>query len=753
MYRINLDTLRASSGLSDQESPTSLGMLEPSVGGFMRNVCVIGAGTMGSGIAAHLANIGFNVTLLDQDADAIRQRLEAAKAARPPHFYLDATVDSIRAGSVAENLDWVREADWVCEAIIEKLDAKRNLFAQIEPLIREDAFVSTNTSGLQIALLTDGRSEAFKRKFLGTHFFNPPRYLKLLELIPTDETDLEIVQKMSAFLEDACARRVVTVKDTPGFIANRYGMWSMFWATHVAEKLGFSIEMVDAITGPFLGRPKSGSFRLNDLVGIDIMVDIAQNLIERCPHDPMTNKLANPKSIDFLMEKGWLGSKSGQGYYRKEGKQFLALDLGTFAYRETREVDLPTLAALGRKSLGERLREALQGKDEVGEYLREYLIPTLQYAVQIAEEVSHNVQDFDRVMRWGFGWEMGPFELIDAIGAENLGLAAGTYYNAGQVRSHQGTFFSPAAEPQYATIHDFPIIAQYPDINLRDLGDGVTAIALTTKMGTVTPTAVSSLHQILDEGSVTRFVLTSEAKVFSVGFDLKFFATKIDEGDFDAIDQAIAEFQRLNIRLRGIPGVAAVWGYCIGGGYELALGCSLIAASPETQIGLPEAKVGLIPGGAGNAILRLRTQDQGAKGLTEAVKTLALGQLSINADDARRYGYLNRDDVTVYHPDRLLMDAKALALKATAKPLPTWQPISGPLKGMIDSMQQELVAKGVLTQWDQTISDKSKGIFSRANSLDEAIQLEREAFIALCKEGLSVARIKHMLESGKPLRN
>ncbi|MEZ5163149.1 MAG: 3-hydroxyacyl-CoA dehydrogenase NAD-binding domain-containing protein [Fimbriimonadaceae bacterium] len=403
-----------------------------------QNVCVIGAGTMGSGIAAHLANIGFNVTLLEQTREHAEKAFARAKDVRPPHFYVKSTAEKIRLGGVDQDLEWIREADWVCEAIIEKLDAKKALFEKIEPLLKEDAFISTNTSGLQIGLLSEGRSESFRRRFLGTHFFNPPRYLKLLELIPTEETDPAVVQQMTEFLEKDVARRVVLAKDTPGFIANRYGMWSMIYTVHVAEKLGLSIEQVDAITGPFLGRPKSASFRLNDIVGLDIMVDIAQNLIERCPHDPQIPHLATPKSIASLIEKGWIGSKAGQGYYKKEGNQFVSYDMVTGAYRERLEPSLPSLDALARKPLGERLREGLQLRDEVGEFLRAYLIPTLQYAVALKEEISHNVRDFDRVMQWGFGWEAGPFEMIDAIGAEHLGIEAKSFYSDGQIQDFAG---------------------------------------------------------------------------------------------------------------------------------------------------------------------------------------------------------------------------------------------------------------------------------------------------------------------------
>ncbi|MFM9872884.1 MAG: 3-hydroxyacyl-CoA dehydrogenase/enoyl-CoA hydratase family protein [Fimbriimonadaceae bacterium] len=718
-----------------------------------RRVCVIGAGTMGSGIAAHLANLGFDVTVLEQTKQMADEKLASAAKLRPPHFYLSGTVNTIKTGSITEDLDAIRNADWVCEAIIEKIDAKRALFEHIDPLIRKDAQVSTNTSGLEINLLIEGRSESFRKKFVGTHFFNPPRYLKLLELIPTQDTDPAVIEGYVKFFHDHAARRCVVVKDTPGFIANRYGMWSMFHAVHVAEKLGLTIEEVDEITGPFIGRPRSASFRLNDIVGLDIMQDIATNLIERCPHDPETKQLQTPTSIAYLIEKGWIGSKAGQVYYKKEGKQFVSFDLKTHGYRERQEPNLPALKELGRLPFGERLRAALQDKSEVGEFLRLYLVPALKYAVSISEEISHDVRDFDRVMQWGFGWELGPFETIDAIGAEFLGIDIQPFYRNLEIQSHNGTYFTPASEPEFATIRDFPILESHEGFNVRDLGDGVHAISTTTKMGVIGPPLIKSLADYLESGKSKRFVLTSEAKIFSAGFDLKFFAEKIESGNFDAIDQAIADFQRLNSLIGSTPSVAAISGYCIGGGFELAAGCSLIAASPETQIGLPETLVGLIPGGAGNAVMRLRAQSGGAKRFIEVVQTIATGALSANSDDARRIGFLRDEDITVFHPDRLLTEAKTLALNAVPLVRPEWQEVTGPVKGMIDRMLQELQKLGVISNHDVVIAEKVKHIFADSTSWEDANNRERKAFVELCREGLSQARIKHMVETNKPLRN
>jgi 3-hydroxyacyl-CoA dehydrogenase len=702
---------------------------------------------MGSGIAAHMANLGFSVTLLDLTEDSVRGAFDRAKRARPPHFYVPETAESVRLGSIGRNLEWAGEADWVCEAIVEKLDAKRQLFQMLEPLLREDAFVSTNTSGLEISILSEGRSDSFRRRFLGTHFFNPPRYLKLLELIPTPETDASVVRAMTGFLEEGAARRVVVAKDTPGFIANRFGMWSMFHATHVAERLGLTIEQVDLITGPFLGRPRSGSFRLNDLVGIDIMEDIARNLVSRCPDDPHTKELEPPRSLAFLLEKGWIGEKAGQGYYRREGRELMSLDLVTLAYRMRLEPDLPSVAALAKKPLPERLREGLQLRDEVGEFLREYLPSTLAYADWLKKDISHSVEDFDRVMMWGFGWEAGPFAMRDMVGASEQ-----QHFVGSTQLGFDDQYVPRAVEPQYATIGDFRLIESREGFNLRDLGDGVTAVATTTKMGVFGVDLIRSLAAFLAEGAPGPIVLTSEGRTFSAGFDLKFLLQCTEEGRLHDVETALYEFQSLGQALGRVPSVAAVFGHCLGGGFEMAASCGLIAAAPETQIGLPESRVGLIPGGGGAALMRVRHQ-QTARSLSDMAKVLVLGTVATNAEEARKIGYLRREDVTVFHPDRVLTEAKRLALTVGPRQEPAWAETAGPVAGMIDQAVKDLIKAGEATDHDAFIGEQIKQVFAKAHSFEAALGRERAAFEALLKEGLTVARIRHMLDTGKPLRN
>lgn len=708
---------------------------------------------MGSGIAALLANIGFEVTLLDLTQESVEQAFERARQARPPHFYTQSAAESIRLGSIRDNLDWAAEADWVCEAIIEKMDAKRALFAELEPLLPASTAITTNTSGLQISLLSEGLGEGFRKRFMGTHFFNPPRYLKLLELIPTADTDPAAVKAMSRFLEEKAARRVVVAKDTPGFIANRFGMWAMFNAVHTTERLRLCIEDVDAITGPFLGRPRSGSFRLNDLVGLDIMLDIAKNLYERCPNDPYRNTLNPPNSLTTLLSRGWIGDKAGQGYYKKEGKELVAFDLQTMAYRMKRDASLPSLQDLMKLPLGERIRRALQPKDEVGEFLRHHLIPVLKYADYLKEEISHNVLDFDRVMMWGFGWEMGPFAMIDAIGGDCVGIDSGPFYENGKMRAFSGKFVSIPHEPEYKPLREYPLIDKHELFDIRDLGDGISALCLRTKMGTINPALIDSLTELLEKKKLNRFVFTSEARSFSAGFDLQFFAERIAVDDFDGIDEALQKLQHLANLFAEFSCVAAVFGHCLGAGYELASRCSIVAAQAESQIGLPEAKVGLIPGGGGTALMRVRNQNLGAKGLVETVLRLTAGAVSTNADDARTLGLLRPTDVTVYHPDRLISEAKKLALTAEPRSEEPLVAMSGPMPGMIDTALAARRQRGDFTEYDEQIGMKLKTVFSKSTSFEDALERERQVFVELCSKSMTLLRIKHMLENGKPLRN
>ena len=364
------------------------------------------------------------------------------------------------------------------------------------------------------------------------------------------------------------------------------------------------MEQVDAITGKFLGRPSSATFRLCDIVGLDVMRDIAQNLTARCPDDPYIGALNHPQSLYGLLARNWIGQKTGQGYYRKESSDYLALEIQNFAYRQQRESDLPSLAALKDLPIGERIAEALKLKDEVGEFLRLYLIPCLRYADWLKERISHSVEEFDRVMEWGFGWEMGPFRLLDAIGHEHFGLDPEPYYKGSKQQSFTGKYVATVHEPEFEPLSSFKIVGRGKNYVLRDLCEGVTGVCTTTKLGVVTPELVDELTSLFESTKINRFVLTSESPSFSVGYDLNVFQSAITDHEFGRIQQALLHLARLGALLERRNGVAALKGYALGGGFELALSCPHIVADAEAKIGLPEARVGLVPGGRGATSLR-----------------------------------------------------------------------------------------------------------------------------------------------------
>lgn len=731
-------------------------MSEMSLASRLKNgnkVCVIGAGTMGSGIAAHLANIGFQVTLLDVTDESVRSAFDRAKSVRPPHFFIKQTADLIRLGSIDRNLDWIGEADWVCEAIVEKLDLKRALFEKIDSIVAPDALISTNTSGLELALLLEGRSDSFKERFFGTHFFNPPRYLKLLELIDTPFTDPQLLPLVTEFLEKRVCKRVVRAKDTPGFIANRFGMWSMFQAIHVAEKLQLSIELVDEITGPFLGRPKSASFRLNDIVGMDIMEDIAANQLSRCPEDPYIGTLTTPKSIQYLRSEGHFGNKVGKGYYERVGNEFLVFSLQTNAYHPAFKVEHKTITENAAKPIGEKIRAALQAKDEVGEFLRLYLLPTLRYADYLKEEISYSIADFDNVMKWGFGWQIGPFELADAIGSDVVFGTEKRFYEDGrQLAVDESSFQTIPAYPEYRTLSEYPVTESFGSLQLRDLGDGVQSIEFTSKMGAVTPQGVADLHRFLDEGRDGAFVLANSGRAFSVGFDLKFFLAAIESNDWVGIENALRGLQSLGDKLSKTKIVAAVHGYALGGGFELAMNCQRVVAASDALIGLPEAKVGLLPGGKGVSLMRLRTQHQ-ANVARDAVLNLSEGTTFANAVEAKVNGYLTEEDTICFHPDLLITAAKEAALNATPRSPIEFKSLAPHVNGMIEDEVSNRAKNGQLTTYDEYVSSQIRFIFAKSQSIDDLPRLEVERFIQLCQRPETKARIAHMLETGKPLRN
>lgn len=711
------------------------------------NVCVLGAGTMGAGIAGHLANLGMSVKLVDLTRDRAQEGIERMRGGQPPVFMTHEAVGLVEPIGFAEADSSIAEAQWVCEAIVEKIEAKLELLERVDQLAAPGAMLSSNTSGLPIRDLVAGRSAGFKRRFVGAHFFNPPRYLKLLELIPTEDTAPEEVERISRFLEDRVARRVVPANDVPGFIANRFGMWALFNAIHVAEELHLSVEETDLITGEFFGRPRSGTFKLADLIGIDIMVDIARGLQARIPEDPRTKTLDLPDSVMLLLSHGWFGEKTGHGYYRGHAKETLTLDLGTKAYRMKQEASFPLIAQVKELPLPERLRASLAAKDEVGEFTRNHLIPILRYADEIKDEVSRSVRDFDRVLRWGFGWQMGPFEMIDALGPA-AGFGGTKYYEGTSYRGSDGKMHMPDPEPEYLGLADFTVVDEKATFKVRDLGDGVLALGLTTKMGMITPPLVEEMSDYLQHQKGGRFVLTSEARAFSVGYDMNVFLT----GSPEEIEENLVALQQLGELLADRNVVAAVFGYVLGGGLELALSCGGVVAAAESRIGLPESRIGLVPAGRGTTLMRLMHVGS-AKKLAEVASNLTEGKIFSNAAEARVAGFLRPSAHIVFNPDRLIWDAKQVALEVGSGAPTSWSATAGPVGGMIDQALATRRSRGEFSEYDVTIGEKIKAILVRSTSYEDALARERSEFADLLSRSPTRARLRHMVENGKPLRN
>ncbi len=719
----------------------------------LEKVLVVGAGTMGSGIAAHLVNLGLKVTLADLTAETAVNGMEKCKSASPPHFMVHeaaAHVSTIGLDSLEEAAS---DADWVCEAVIEKLQPKRELFARLSDVIKPDALISTNTSGLQIESISEGLPQDMRERLVGAHFFNPPRYLKLVELITTSSTKPEVTKCFIETLEYQVGKRVVLAKDTPGFIANRFGMWCLFQAIHTANALDLTVEETDAITGAFIGRPRSGTFRLADIIGLDVMNDIASNLLARCQDDPYIYALKTPSSVESLLNLNWIGAKSGQGYYRKEGKSLLSLDLKRLSYRPYQEAKFSFIESTQKVPTAERIVSSLQLGDQVGEFLRLHLIPALAYAHAIRSEISFSPLDFDRVMKWGFGWKLGPFELIDIIGAEKCGIQSKPFYQGKTFLENNGQSYAPFPnEPRYITLESLPKLESKSTVDIYDGGDGIHVLAITSKMGAITPQVCKDLEASINESAATGFVLTSNQSSFSVGYDLKVFNHAIESGDFEAIEADLVLLQKLGELLESKDTVAALHGYALGGGLELAMSCSRIVAHSEAKIGLPESRVGLLPGGRGTTILRTRFQ-QSAKEAANAAITLTLGHIQDNALIALQAGYLKESDAIEFNQDHVLAAAIDLAKTTPTQEKLQWRPIEGPLAGMVDQNLAQRKLKGDISAHDVLIGESIKQVFAKSTSYEDSLDKERKLFLDLCKNALTLARIKAMLENGKPLRN
>ena len=802
----------------------------------IEKAAVLGAGTMGSRIAAHFANAGLPCLLLDivppdspagQGADRnriVRAGLEAAKKARPAAFFTASLAEKVMVGNFEDDLTRCAEADWIIEAVAENLEIKRKLLARVAQFRKPGAIVTTNTSGLPLRLIAEGMSEEFQQHWAGTHFFNPPRYLKLVEIIPGPRTSADVIETLDEFCDRRLGKGVVVAKDTPNFIANRIGTFSMLNALRLMTSLGMTVEEVDACTGPAVGQPKSATFRTADIVGLDVLLHVVKNIYESVPNDESREIYKVPAFLEEMARRRWLGDKTGQGFYKKvkgeEEKEILALDVNTMEYRPRQKARFASLeAGKAIEDTRERLRAligpVLEGQkgDKAQQFLWGALSETCLYAARRIPEISDHLEDVDRAMRWGFGWERGPFEQMDALGVKAFAaqvqkegralppivekiLASGRkgFYESERGKTTVFDWKSGAAkaveEPKGVIILKSlkdagREVERNSGASLLDLGDGVVCCEFHAKMNAIGADLIAMLHKGLKrlETDFEAMVIANQAVNFSVGANLMLILVGAQEQEWDELHVAVKQFQNVNLALKYAPKpvVAAPQGMALGGGCEIGLHSAKIQAAAEAYIGLVETGVGLIPGGGGTKEMLIRANEHAAGGedldlfhaLKPVFETIAMAKVGTSAEECRDMGFLRRDDGVSMNRDRLVADAKEAALALVRggwKPLAaSWQ--EGAQATQIKVLGESFLAAaklaihllqrgGYATDYDGHVARKlanilAGGSLSSAQCVSEqyVLDLEREAFVSLCGEKKTQERIAHMLKTGKPLRN
>ena len=772
----------------------------------IRSVAVLGAGTMGAQIAAHFANAGTPALLLDVTADAARQGLERARRLKPDPFFTADTWRLVTTGSFDADLGRIHECDWIIEAVIEQLDIKRGLLQKVDAMRRTGSIVTSNTSGIPISVLAEGRTENFRQYWLGTHFFNPPRYLHLLEIIPTPDTKRDVVDIVSHFADHRLGKGVVIAKDSPNFIGNHialYGFMRMLAKVAAGE---YTIEEVDAITGPPLGRPKSATFRTMDIAGLDILGHVVGNLRARLGDSPGSDVWAVPPFVVQMLERGMTGEKAGQGFYKREKQadgesQILTLDPATLTYRARQKPRLPSIESTEPiADIRERVRALFNAPDKAGRFLRETLAPLLVYTAAVTPAIAHSTDDVDRVMRWGFGWELGPFELIDAIGVQKVvdavretspDLLVGNSSSEAipplletALKSTQKTLRTgalPPAAPDLLILRSAKersgVVRKNAGASLVDLGDGVLCVEFHSKMNAVGGDTIQMLQAAVREAEsgFAALVIGNEGPHFSAGANLMLLLLEAQEENWDEIDAMVRAFQGANMGLRyaGVPVVVVPAGLALGGGCEICLHGDRVQAAAETYMGLVEVGVGLIPAGGGTKEMMARAIEDAPASATDrlppiqsAFETVAFAKVSSSGPDAERLGYLRPVDAVTMNNERLLDDAKARALQRVQEgyhpPQPrTSIPVGGdtvlaPLKLGIHLAWRA----GRISDHDALVGRKLATVMAGGNlphpstvTEQELLDLEREAFLSLTGERKTLERIQHTLKTGKPLRN
>jgi 3-hydroxyacyl-CoA dehydrogenase len=775
----------------------------------IRKLVVLGAGTMGAQVAAHAAGQGLEVVVLDLPSPApersaiARRGIEALKKLRPSPLHLPEHAALIRPGNFEDDWSCLAQADWVFEAVVEDVEVKRQIFARVAAAVKPGAIVTTNTSGLGIAGMTSHLPQAFRRRFLGTHFFNPPRYLKLLELVPGPDTDPAVVDAISAFCDEALGKGVVRAKDTPNFIANRVGSYAFGQAIRAMQDLDLTIEEVDYLTGPAIGRAKSATFRTADIAGVDVCVKVWTNLYDAVPGDPEREVFRTPDFMRAMVERGWLGEKAGIGFYRKDGPQIYALDWKALDHHERRKARFGSVeAAQSVEDVGLRLRQILAGKDKAAQFLDRVLCSTCLYAASLVPEMSDDVVAVDRAMEWGYAWGEGPFRLLDALG---VGAVAGRAQAAGrpvpplvealqrsgrdrfyETKDGKTTVFGPEGArplPDRAGVVDLRsvkarggLLRKNAGASLLDLGDGCALVEFHSKMNALGGDAIAMLAAAVTEARAhfDALVIGNQGEHFSAGANLMLLLLGAQEGEWDELDLTVRQFQDANMGLKyaDVPVVAAPFGLALGGGCEVCLHCDRVRASAETYMGQVELGVGLVPAGGGTKELAVRALDRaaGVEGadpfpfLRRAFDLIAFAKVATSGAEAQRMFLTSADSLSA-NPDRLIADAKQVALGLARagyrppRPRTDVPALGRPALATFRMLIHNGRRSGLVSEHDALLAthvatilcggDRSPGLASERDLLD----LEREAFLSLLGTPKTQERIQHMLKHGRPLRN
>ena len=790
----------------------------------VQKAAVLGSGVMGSGIAAHLANIGIPTIIMDivpkeltkeeeakgltLESPAVRNRFVNSAIGKllkqkPAPLTSKKNLALLSVGNLEDDFDKLKDVDWIIEVVVENLEVKKSLFERVDAVRKPGSIVSSNTSGISVNAMAEGRSEDFQKHFLGTHFFNPPRYLKLLEVIPTEYTSPDVLSFMKTFAEDVLGKGVVVGKDTPNFVANRIGTYGLLITLREMLERGYSVGEVDSVTGTLIGRAKSATFRTLDVVGLDTFLHVAKTVYDSTTGEEQ-KVFEVPELMKTMVGNGWLGAKSGQGFFVKKGKEILEIDPSTLEYVPVKKLKTPSIEmAKQTKGLSNKVKTLVYANDRVGELLWNIFTPTLIYSAELNGIIADNIVEIDNAMKWGFGWTQGPFELWDAIGVkksvekmESEGREVPAFVKELLEKGYESFYTEVDGDLAYYNGGEYvkvPVNEKVIDLkrykkkqgviksnsgaSLIDIGDGVALLEFHSKSNAIGLDIVQMINYAIDEveANYKGLVIGNQAKNFCVGANLGMILMEAQDDNIFELDFVIRSFQKAMRRIKysAKPVVAAPFGMTLGGGAEVCLPAAHIQASSETYMGLVEAGVGLIPGGGGNLAL----YEKFIKGIPSGIEidyqaiankvfeTIALAKVSTSGEEARDNNFLDFADGISVNPDHLIYDAKqavlALYEAGYTAPVPKKVKVVGaPGYATLLLGAQGMLKSGFISEHDLKIAKKlayvlAGGLVPYGTEVTEEylLNLEREAFLQLVADPKSQARMQHMLVKGKPLRN